>query len=38
MEGGSRKGTSEEGMELGMEGARESGEGGSERRRVGATE
>ena len=33
MEGGLMKGTSEEGTERGMDGARERGEGGSERRR-----
>ena len=33
-----RKGTSEEGTGLGMDEARERGEGGSERRRDGATE
>ena len=38
MEGEWRKGTSEEGTELGMDGARERGEGESERRREGATE
>ena len=38
MEGGLRKGTSEEGKELCMYGARGRGEGGSERRREGATE
>ena len=32
-EGGLLKGTSEEGMDRGMDGARERGEGGSERRR-----
>ena len=37
-DGGLRKGTSEEGTELGMDGARERREGGSERRREGATE
>ena len=37
-EGGLRKGTSEEGTEQGMDGARERGEGGSEQRREGATE
>ena len=37
-EGGLRKGTSEEGTELGMDGARKRGEGGSDRRREGATE
>ena len=36
-EGGLRKGTSYEGNELGMDGARERGEGRSERRREGAT-
>ena len=33
MEGGLMKGTSEEGTERGMDGAREIGEGGSERMR-----
>ena len=37
-EGGLRKGTSEDGTELGMDEARERGEGVSERRREGATE
>ena len=36
--GGLRKGTSEEGTELCMDGARGRGDGGSERRREGATE
>ena len=36
VEEGLRKETSEEGTELGMDGARERGEGGSERRREGA--
>ena len=35
-EGGLRKGTSEEGTELGMDGASERGEEGNERRREGA--
>ena len=33
-----RKGTDEEGTEIGIDEARERGEGGSERRREGATE
>ena len=37
-EGGLRKGTSEDGTELGMDEVRERGEGESERRREGATE
>ena len=37
-EGGLRKGTSEEGTELGMDGASERGEEGNERRREGAAE
>ena len=37
-EGGLRKGTSEEGTELCMDGARGRGEGGRERRREGAME
>ena len=38
MEGEWRKGTGEEGTELGMDGARERGAGGSDRGREGATE
>ena len=37
-EGGSLKGTSEEGTDRGMDGARERGEGGSEEASVGGTE